>query len=341
MPIATAASPTLSELITTTDRLRLRCFTTDDAPFILRLLNDEGWLRYIGDRQVRTLEDARRYLQQGPIAMHERHGFGLWLVERAADGAPIGMCGLIRRDTLPDVDIGFAFLPEFRGEGYAREAAAATLVHARRTLGLQRVVAIASPDNAPSLRLLERLGLRFERELTMPGSTEPVAFLSIDWRTQDDAVQQIDALTAAFFRLFTPQADGRVDLSGVQALFIPQGLIVKACGDDHAAYDLAGFIAPREALLNGGRLTDFSEHEVSHRTEVLGQVAQRLSLYRKSGCLDGVRFDTRGVKTFQYVKAPQGWRISAVAWDDERPGLRLPDTLAATPPVGPADPGGA
>lgn len=328
--VATSTRPlqcTLSQLIAETDRLRLRLFTTDDAPFILRLLNDEGWLRYIGDRQVRTLDDARRYLQQGPITMYERHGLGLWMVERSLDDMPIGMCGLIRRDGLDDVDIGFAFLPEFRSQGYAREAAAATLVHAKRRLNLPRVVAIASLDNAPSRRLLEHLGLRFEREITMPTSTEPLAFYSIDWAAPDEAAQQIDALTTAFFRLFSPNAERRIDLSAIGELFIPQGLIVKTCGQDYETYTLEQFIAPRQALLDGGRLVDFLEHEVSQRTQVMGQVAQRLSLYRKSGCLDGARFEARGVKTFQFVKSPQGWRISALAWDDERAGLALPPAL--------------
>ena len=148
-----------------TARLRLREVGLDDAPFILELLNDPAWLRYIGDRGVRTLEDARRYVEEGPLRMYADHGFGLYLVERRTDGAALGLCGLIRRDTLPDVDIGFALAAQFRGEGYAYEAAAATLRHARRPLGLERVVAIASPLNAASSRLLERLGLRFERTI--------------------------------------------------------------------------------------------------------------------------------------------------------------------------------
>jgi RimJ/RimL family protein N-acetyltransferase/protein tyrosine phosphatase (PTP) superfamily phosphohydrolase (DUF442 family) len=157
-------------------RLRLRHVTDDDAPFILALLNDPGWLRYIGDRGVRTLDDARKYIAEGPRRMYAEHGFGLYLVERKADGVALGLCGLIRRDTLPDVDIGFALAEPFRGAGYAYEAAAAALRHARETLRLKRVVAIAMPENVASTRLLERLGLRFERTITFGPAAETLNY---------------------------------------------------------------------------------------------------------------------------------------------------------------------
>ncbi len=146
-----------------TDRLILRLLVTDDAPFILELVNDPDWLRYIGDKGVRNLDDARAYIENGPMAMYERVGFGLFCVELRAVGRPIGMCGLIKRDTLPDVDIGFAFLPQFRANGYGREAARATLDYGRDVVGLKRIIAITSPDNEASGRLLEAVGLRFER----------------------------------------------------------------------------------------------------------------------------------------------------------------------------------
>jgi RimJ/RimL family protein N-acetyltransferase len=146
-----------------TDRLILRLLVTDDAPFILQLVNDPDWLRYIGDKGVRNLDDARAYIENGPMAMYERVGFGLFCVELKAGGTPIGMCGLIKRDTLPDVDIGFAFLPQFRAHGYGREAARATLDYGRDVVGLKRIIAITSPDNDASGRLLEATGLRFER----------------------------------------------------------------------------------------------------------------------------------------------------------------------------------
>jgi RimJ/RimL family protein N-acetyltransferase len=162
-----------------TPRLNLRQLTVDDGAFMLALLNDPAWLQYIGDRGVRTLDQARDYLRKGAIDMYARLGFGLYLVELDATHEPIGICGLIKRDTLPDVDLGFAFLPRFRGGGYAREAAAATMSYARSTLGMQRVVAIVSPENASSIALLEKLGFRFEQSLRLPPNEARVTSLFV------------------------------------------------------------------------------------------------------------------------------------------------------------------
>lgn len=146
-----------------TARLRLRHLEERDAAFIVELLNDADFLRNVGDRGVRNEDDVRRYLAEGPHASYARHGFGLYLVELRAAGCAIGMCGLLRRDTHPDVEIGFALLPQHRGHGYALEAARATLQLATRKFGLTRVVAITAPENSASIDLLETLGFRYER----------------------------------------------------------------------------------------------------------------------------------------------------------------------------------
>lgn len=150
-----------------TERLFLRPFAVDDAQFILTLLNEPSFLRYIGDRQVRSLEDARQYILNGPVASYERNGFGLYLVQLRDSHTPLGMCGLIKRDELPDPDIGFAFLPAFWNRGFAFEAATAVLSDARERLRLQRILAITSLDNDASIKLLERLGFRFERVMKL------------------------------------------------------------------------------------------------------------------------------------------------------------------------------
>ena len=157
-----------------TDRLILRWLSLEDAEFILRLLNEPSWLQFIGDKGVRTLEDARSYILQGPIEMYSRLGFGLYLVELRKEGWPIGMCGLIKRDSLPDVDIGFAFLPAYWGKGYAYEAAAAVVKFSAAVLGLDRIVAITSPDNDRSAKLLEKLGLRFEEMVKLSPDADQV-----------------------------------------------------------------------------------------------------------------------------------------------------------------------
>lgn len=158
-----------------TERLVLRRLTVEDAPFMLRLLNEPSWLRFIGDRGVRTLEDARRYVLEGPVDMYERLGFGLYATTLKEDDAnPIGICGLVKRAGLDDVDIGFALLPEHWRKGYAYEAAAAVMAYAKGAVGLTRIVAITSVDNESSARLLEKIGLKFEKLIRLKPDGEEV-----------------------------------------------------------------------------------------------------------------------------------------------------------------------
>jgi RimJ/RimL family protein N-acetyltransferase len=158
-----------------TERLVLRHVTLDDAAFMLGLVNDPTWLRFIGDRGVRSVDDAREYLRKGILASYAQHGFGLYMTELKDGAQPIGICGLVKRDTLPDVDVGFALLPQFAGQGYAHEAASAVMAHARQRFGLGRVVAITNPDNHGSIRVLEKIGLKFERLIRVSADAEELA----------------------------------------------------------------------------------------------------------------------------------------------------------------------
>lgn len=160
-----------------TARLALREFTADDAEFVLRLVNEPSFLRYIGDRGVRTLDDARKYIADGPVAGYARDGHGLMRVERKSDGVSLGMCGLLKRDALPEPDIGFSFFPEYWSQGYALEAASVVMRHARETLAIGRILAITTRDNASSMRLLDKLGFRFERMVAL-GTEELRLFAS-------------------------------------------------------------------------------------------------------------------------------------------------------------------
>ena len=154
-------------IVLETERLILRRLTTGDDEFMLELLNEPSFVRNIGDRGVRTSADARRYISDGPVASYERFGFGLYLVELKETRVSIGICGLLKRDSLPDVDIGFAFLPCYWSRGYAFESAAAVMTYAREVLGLKRVVAITAPNNEGSIRVLQRLGMRFDRVIKL------------------------------------------------------------------------------------------------------------------------------------------------------------------------------
>lgn len=146
-----------------TKRLYLRQLTIADAPFILRLLNEPSFLHFIGDRGVRTVADAQTYITEGPLASYAQFGFGLYLVTLRDGGASMGLCGLLRRETLEDVDIGFAYLPEYWGKGVATEAAAAVLDYGRHALRITRIVGITAPDNEGSARVLQKLGLTYQR----------------------------------------------------------------------------------------------------------------------------------------------------------------------------------
>lgn len=143
-----------------TDRLIVREFDVDDAPMIFELVNEPGWKKYIGDRGIKTLDDARDYIES-LVGSYTKNGFGLWAVELRDTRELVGMCGLLNRDTLEDIDIGFALLSKFEGRGYAREAAMATLDFAR-ALGIKRLVAITTQDNQRSGDLLEKIGMHYE-----------------------------------------------------------------------------------------------------------------------------------------------------------------------------------
>lgn len=135
----------------------------------------------------------------------------------------------------------------------------------------------------------------------------------------------IDKLTALFFNSFTNKEGLKPNVSGLHQLFIPKGMIIKNTGSTPEIYNLEQFIEPREKLLNEGLLIDFKEEEISERTEIFGNIAHRFSLYQKSGVLSGVAFEAKGMKTIQFIKTQDGWKISAVAWDDERDGLFIPE----------------
>lgn len=163
-----------------TERLRLRLLTQDDAPIYLEVVNTPGFIKFIGDRGIRTEDAAREAIAAGPIAMQASLGHSLYLVERKEDGAPIGMCGLIKRETLEDVDIGYAYLPQFSGKGYATEAAAGVLAYAP-SIGIRRLVAITSPGNDASDAVLRRIGMRLEKLVYLTPEDKGTQLFSYDY----------------------------------------------------------------------------------------------------------------------------------------------------------------
>lgn len=165
-----------------TERLLLREFDLNDAEFIVELLNTPTWIRFIGDKNVKTPDDACKYLENGPLKSYRKDGFGFWMVELKFIGVPIGLCGLIKRETLDDVDIGFAFLPDFAGLGYGYEIASATLGYAKDNIGLKRIVAITLENNVASIKLLEKIGLKYEKMVEGAGSNnEELMLFGVDF----------------------------------------------------------------------------------------------------------------------------------------------------------------
>lgn len=154
-----------------TERLLLRQLTAEDAELMLELLNDPDFIRYVADRGVRTMEEAAEFIRNRMLPSYEKVGFGFYLVEEKASREPIGICGLVKRDGLDDVDIGFSIRRKFWRKGFAHEAAVAVLDYGRSALKLPRIVAITAPDNNSSMKLLEKLGLRFEKMIRLPGQT--------------------------------------------------------------------------------------------------------------------------------------------------------------------------
>ncbi len=162
----------MTNVVLETGRLQLRRLTTGDAEFLIEVFNDPAFIRFVGNRDIRMIDQAKEFLEKGPFESYRRHGFGHFLVTLKEAGTPIGICGFVKRDSLEDTDIGFSLLPEFRAQGYAFEAATAVMDYGRDALGFKRIVAIVSPENDASIRLLGRLGLTFERMVKLSENGE-------------------------------------------------------------------------------------------------------------------------------------------------------------------------
>ena len=159
-------------LMIETDRLILREFTLDDASFVLQLVNEPSWIENIGDKNVHNIADAQDYIVSGPMQSYQDNGYGLYMAELKLKGGPVGMCGLVKRDFFRDPDVGFAFLPEYWGLGFASEAGKATLQYARNQLNIDTVLGITSVDNKGSMRVLEKIGLKYDKMVDLPGYNE-------------------------------------------------------------------------------------------------------------------------------------------------------------------------
>lgn len=310
-------------LVLTTERLRLRWFRDDDAPWLRVLVNDPSWLQNIGDRGVHDDAAALAYVRDRLGGGYWRDGFGFWLVERVSDGERLGMCGITQRDRLPDPDLGFAFLPAFHGHGYAYEAAAATLRYATTTLGLHTVLATTAPHNRRSAHLLGKLGMH--PDPAAPREDDDGPAVRYVWHApsgapaagDDDAA--IDDVVRRFFAAFDQRGPQPPLLPALPRWCTPDATFRRVAADAASGgtvEDLRTFVRARAELF-GGTLAEFHEHEVAQRTERHGALASRWSRYAKAGRRAGQPFTGGGHKALHLVRGARGWRIAAVAWQDD------------------------
>lgn len=170
----------MNAYIMETERLRLREFDSTDGELIFALLNSPGWLKYIGSRSISTIDDAVNYIDTKLRKSYRESGFGFYLVELKASGEKAGMCGLVKRDGLDDVDIGFALLPEFENKGYAYESSQCVINYAVKKLNINKLAAITLPNNLPSIKLLEKLGMKFDKKINIPGDPEELLLYTME-----------------------------------------------------------------------------------------------------------------------------------------------------------------
>lgn len=301
-----------------TPRLRLRWFTEHDAPFVLELLNEPAWIENISDAGVRDIPQAQGWIRERLIANYWRLGHGFWAVERLADGALLGLCGIFKREGLEHPDVGYGFLTRHGGQGYAREAAAACLRYANEVLGMRRVQAITSASNVRSAHLLARLGMQDCGLQSIEGYEHPERLF--DWQDPTplpDEAAQIDALAARFFSAFDNRAGRTPTLAALAYFMLPSATVHWTDGGVVKVMSVREFIEPRAALLTEGRLTEFGEWELEQRTDIRGPLAQRWLRYEKRGLLDGQPCGGRGTKTLQLLRRQTGWKIAALSWVDD------------------------
>ncbi|MFN8343791.1 MAG: GNAT family N-acetyltransferase [Spirosomataceae bacterium] len=287
-------------------RLSISEITLQDREFILELVNTPEWIRFIGERNVKTEEAAIAYIQK----LLDNPNITYWVIKLKEEQTPIGVISFIKRDYLQHYDIGFALLAAYSKKGYAFEAVSAVLDDLVKDPTHTHILATTIKENNNSIRLIEKLGLRFVNEFNL--DKDCLAVYSV---TTDQLA--VNLLTHRFYNLFTNKDPQKPDWDTMPSLCLPTIQIIKKAQQTEEVYDLRSFIAPRQKILSDGTLTDFEEYETASETRVAGRIAHRFSNYEKKGNLNGVYFQTKGHKLFQYVKTPAGWKISSVIWEDE------------------------
>jgi RimJ/RimL family protein N-acetyltransferase len=290
----------------TTGRLLLEPLSLTDSAFIIELVNTKGWLQFIGERNVHSESEAVAYIER----INNNPTVTYWVAKLKQGGTAIGVITLIQRDYLPHPDIGFAFLPAYAGNGFAYEAASAVLLKIIGDAGHASIFAISMPENVSSIKLLNKLGLQFDKEVTVEKEKLFVYAASAD-------KLKIAQLINVFFSVFTNKNKQQPALDELKRICIPEVMITSKKGTDVTVYNLASFIEPRKKILFDGTLQEFEEQETAETTTIVNNIAQRSSAYKKSGILQGNAFQQTGHKLFQLIKTGPDWKISSVIWEDD------------------------
>jgi RimJ/RimL family protein N-acetyltransferase len=291
-----------------TRRLLISNLQLDDHPLISELTNTEEWLKHIGNRHINTPNDAKTYIQH--IIDHPDRNY--WTVKLKAGHTPIGLITYVKRDNFEYHDFGFAFLPSHMHMGYAYEASTAVLASINRNTSATKILAITAAANAPSAKLLQKLGFVFDHESEHDDRKLMVYAIDV---CKDRSL--IDEVITSFFSLFNNVESKPLHLEKIYELCLPQTVIIKKYRESEELYDLKTFIAPRKTILSDGTLRQFEEDEVAATTKVSGHLAQRFSTYQKKGLLNGTPFEGSGRKMFQLLKTSKGWKITSVIWEDD------------------------
>jgi len=287
-----------------TNRLTLRKLGEEDCSFILELMNSEGWLKFIGDRNVRNETDSLKYIES--IINKDNV---IYLVVTLKDDTQIGIITLIKKDNLEFHDIGFAFLPSYNNNGYAFEASKVVLSYIENSTDFRAILAATVPQNKNSIKLIEKLDLSFYKTDIHENDELRLYIMDLD-------KVKIDKLIKILYSAFTNKGI-KPNLKFLHETCIDEVVIIKNTKGLCEKYNLENFIEPRKELLTNGTLTEFEEYEIGEQTTIVRNIAQRLSHYQKDGILNNKRFSNKGTKIFQFVKIGHGWQVCCVIWDDE------------------------
>jgi RimJ/RimL family protein N-acetyltransferase len=304
-----------------TERLCLRWFEPSDVDYVLEQISEAGWKRNISDPGVNDLAAARDWMEAKLFNWYWPQGLGLWAMERLSDGVVVGMCGLLQRDYLQSLDIGYALLPRYEGAGYVREAAQACRAYANEVLGEPLLFGMTATFNEASGRVLQAIGMQRLSTGPLGDSTEDSHLYGVGEANRLSEDGQVRDLLARFFAVFDNRIGRHAPLAALPYFFLPEAVISRASLPGEAAgvqrMSVREFVEPRvQMLAPGGRLQEFSEWVSEQQVQVSGRVAQVWLRYRKSGILDGQAFEGGGEKTVQLVKPGRRWKIAAIAWQD-------------------------